>query len=356
MTFRRSLSLGCLGLLCVGLPAVLCRSARGAAQEPAALPQTQVQTQTLSVPIVPSGLSGMGQELRRALLAALRESGIAARSASSDSEATLAAHLEELSAQRFRLTLSHRGKSAQAVGDLEHLDDLVYAVVSELCPRLAVGATSGGPGPIATKRPAETVGKPGSPPTTPTKAAASTAKTTETPTKAAASPVKTTETPTKPPDLPTRPFAVAPTPEPERKLRPRVAVGIMGEPLGPLPPGFYGLGLSGQQAVLTFLQQRLQVPTVAIRVYGLVGGMEALDQSVRVGARHTVMTRLDAFAAVAGRLQGRIHLVLLRDGKLMYDRSVSLPPLAAHPSETPSQWFARAVLAALETIAPDLQF
>ena len=128
----------------------------------------------------------------------------------------------------------------------------------------------------------------------------------------------------------------------------------MGEPQGTLPPGYYGLGLAGQQALLSFLQQRLQVPAVATRLYSLVGGFEALEQSLRVSARHTLMARLDALTVNAGMINGRIHLVLLQDGKLLYDRSVALPPTVVTSGETPATAFGRAVSAAVESLSSDL--
>ena len=105
---------------------------------------------------------------------------------------------------------------------------------------------------------------------------------------------------------------------------------------------------------MSFLQQRLAVPVVATRLYSLVGGFEALEQSLRVSAHHTLMARLDALAVTGGVLSGRIHLVLLQDGKLLYDRSVALPPMVTSATDTPSVLFGRAMTAALETLSGEL--
>ena len=89
----------------------------------------------------PATLPGMGKELQRAVLSALKEASVAAQAAKTDADPALAARLEELGAGRFRLSLSYRGASTQSVGDLEHLDDLVYAVVAELRPKLTAEPT-----------------------------------------------------------------------------------------------------------------------------------------------------------------------------------------------------------------------
>jgi hypothetical protein len=148
-----------------------------------------------------------------------------------------------------------------------------------------------------------------------------------------------------------------------------VAVHVVGDPLARIPPGYSGLGAIGQQSVINYLQQRLHIPAVASRLVGLTGGLMALDQSIRVGARHTLMVRLDGLTLAAspaagplpmggsypgGTLTGRIHIVLLLDGKLLLDRSVMLPPTLVLPSDSPAQAYSRCLVAALDGVAGDL--
>jgi hypothetical protein len=344
-----------------------------------------VEPLSLSLPTVPPTLPGFGPELHRAFVAALKENGVAVQTVGNDSDAALTARFADLPAQRYRLTLSYRGKTAQAVGDLEHVDDLVYAVVAELRPKLLTdtarpapeaqpsvlkGSGSGGHSGknettgklVSPGRPADKPKPDGtetSKPSPQTKAGGQAAKPTET----AAKPTETAAKPTE-----TRPpFASPPPPIPEEgpkpvppptipvERKPRVAVGVMGEPLSSLPPGFYGLGPSGQQALLMYVQQRLRLPASAVRLYGLVGGFEALEQSLRVSARHTLMARLDSISVVGGHIQGRVHVVLLHDGKLLVDRSVALPPTPVGPTEPSMGAFQRAVFAALDVLSPELQ-
>ncbi len=319
------------------------------------------------------------------MLQALKEASVSAQPAKTDSEGTLWAKLEEVGAGRLKLSLTYRGAgrttSADAMGDLEHLDDLVYSVVAELRPRLLsssdslpqrsllpsslasappvqvkLASLSGvskrseltllGAGPKLDAKPsirpeakveakpeakveAKVEAKPGSVPTPP----------------------GTT--------LPPPPTVSSPTPNPSPaevapKQRPRVAVGLLGEPMAALPAGYYGLSAVGQHAMMSFLQQRLAVPVTATRLYSLVGGYEALEQSLRAGAHHTLMARLDALTVQNGVLSGRIHFVLLQDGKLLYDRSVPLLPTVSSASESPSALFSRALLATLDTLLAEL--
>lgn len=311
------------------------------------------------------------------MLQALKEASVSAQPAKTDSEGTLWAKLEEVGAGRLKLSLTYRGAgrttSADAMGDLEHLDDLVYSVVAELRPRLLsssdslpqrsllpsslasappvqvkLASLSGvskrseltllGAGPKLDAKPsirpeakveAKPEAKPGSVPTPP----------------------GTT--------LPPPPTVSSPTPNPSPaevapKQRPRVAVGLLGEPMAALPAGYYGLSAVGQHAMMSFLQQRLAVPVTATRLYSLVGGYEALEQSLRAGAHHTLMARLDALTVQNGVLSGRIHFVLLQDGKLLYDRSVPLLPTVSSASESPSALFSRALLATLDTLLAEL--
>lgn len=358
------------------------------------------QAPLLLAPVsAPASLPGIGKELQRAMVQALHEANVSAQPATSDSESTLSAKLEEVGAGRLKLSLTHRSGAravrADAMGDLEHLDDLVYSVVAELRPRLLsssdpspvpqrsltspqlagaapvavkLASLSGvsrrselallGPKPEAkpeakgeaklsgkseakgeAKPEANLSGKPEAKPE-----AKGEAKPGSSP-----SPVGST--------LPPPPTVTGPIPAPVDALpkqRPRVAVGLLGEPVAGLPTGYYGLGSIGQHALMSFLQQRLQVPVTATRLYSLVGGYEALEQSLRAGAHHTLMARLDALAVQNGVLSGRIHLVLLQDGKLLYDRSVQLIPTVSTAGEVPSSLFSRALSATLDTLLADL--
>lgn len=319
----------------------------------------------------PATLPGMGKELQRAVLSALKEASVAAQAAKTDADTALSARLEELGAGRFRLSLSYRGASTQSVGDLEHLDDLVYAVVAELRPKLAPEPTpippavpvvsslvKREPSPLKRDATAKVATTPitTTPITTPpvtTKPTTTTTPTTTTPTTTTPPTLPLTTLP--PPTLvPSTTVATGNDSEHKPRQRPRVAVGVMGEPLASLPPGYYGLGVVGQQAMMSFLAQRLQVPVVATRLYSLVGGFEALEQSLRASARHTLMARLDSLTISSGVLTGRVHLVLLQDGKLLYDRSVALPPTVPGTAEPTSATFGRAVSAALELLTSEL--
>jgi len=370
-------ALGLLGL--GGLPraSLSQKPLAGAAQKPgtSVSPKPVVAMAVLVAPVTaPATLPGMAKELQRALVAALKEASISAEPGRSDGEGALLAKLEELSAGRFRLTVTYRGASSHSVGDLEHLDDLIYAVVGELRPKLSAELPSVGSGRLATgPQPNSEQSKAPSPVPMPHSELARTVSSKREPSAAKPEPIPAKPEPSAakrephpdmlPPPVPVSlpaPTPVAPTPsvvaspEPKPRARPRVAVGVMGEPMSALPPGYYGLGVVGQQAIMGFLQQRLQVPAVATRLYSLVGGFEALEQSLRASARHTLMARLDAVSLISGVLSGRLHLVLLQDGKLLYDRSIALPPTVPGPAEPPATTFGRAVTAALETLSPEL--
>ncbi len=375
-----------LGFFWLGLPLRV-----SMAQKPVA---TQSPLWVLPVSSPPT-LPGLGKELQRALLGALKEANLNAQPGKSDSDGGISARLEELGTGRFRLTLSHRSGSSQSVGDLEHLDDLVYAVVAELRPKLhsellpsdpsqipSLGASklAALPSPQVVSKQSPTIqtaqfGLGSKEIKLATALLGSSAKSkrepqrTESvvpaqlppPTPVAMSNSATAPTPPVTSNLPPASTTTNPTtsaaaqtdPEQKPRARPRIAVGVMGEP-GSLPPGYFGLGLTGQQALLAFLQQRLQVPAVATRLYSLVGGFEALEQSLRVSARHTLMARLDSLSVTSGIMSGRIHLVLLHDGKLHYDRSVALPPTAVSAAEPPATAFGRAVTSAVESLSNDL--
>jgi hypothetical protein len=333
----------------------------------------------------PASLPGIGKELGRAMLQALKEASVSAQPAKTDSEGTLWAKLEEVGAGRLKLSLTYRGAgrttSADAMGDLEHLDDLVYSVVAELRPRLLSSSDSLPqrsllPSSLASAPPVQVKlaslsgvskrseltllgagpkldAKPSIRPEAKVEAKPEA--------KVEAKPeAKPGSVPTPPgTTLPPPPTVSSPTPNPSPaevapKQRPRVAVGLLGEPMAALPAGYYGLSAVGQHAMMSFLQQRLAVPVTATRLYSLVGGYEALEQSLRAGAHHTLMARLDALTVQNGVLSGRIHFVLLQDGKLLYDRSVPLLPTVSSASESPSALFSRALLATLDTLLAEL--
>ncbi len=384
--------MGSCAVLCLlGLSAV---PRHVVAQKPIVSTTTSLWVAPVTAPL---SLPGIGKELQRAMLVALKEANISAQPGKADSEGSLGAKLEEVGSGRLRLSLSYRGASWHAVGDLEHLDDLVYALVAELRPKLLsvaepqtpaagtgpTGSVSATHSPSASKL-AALSGVGGSSLTSTTNVSVSGALRVSASTGAGSrrgdlallvpespkrehglvkreppSPAGTAALPP-PPSLPPPPAVGVTTPNPTKdaeqkpRPRPRVAIGLMGEPATALPPGYFGLGIVGQQAMMSFLQQRLAVPVVATRLYSLVGGFEALEQSLRVSAHHTLMARLDALAVTGGVLTGRIHLVLLQDGKLLYDRSVALPPMVTSATDTPSVLFGRAMTAALETLSGEL--
>ena len=131
-----------------------------------------------------------------------------------------------------------------------------------------------------------------------------------------------------------------------------------------MPPGFYGMSAVGQQTVISYLSNRLRIPAVPGRMVGLVGGLEALGQSLRQGARHTFMLRVDSltvgqahgtpFGLGGATLNGRIHIVLLFDGRPLLDRSFALPPTSFPTGEQPASVYSRAIAAALDAVSPEL--
>ena len=92
----------------------------------------------------PASMPALGEELARALYAALRDAHIPARLGKGDEGSAIVGRLEELSQAQVRLHASYHGHSVQSVGDLEHLDDLVFAVFTQLRPRLQAAAPADG--------------------------------------------------------------------------------------------------------------------------------------------------------------------------------------------------------------------
>jgi hypothetical protein len=121
--------------------------------------------------------------------------------------------------------------------------------------------------------------------------------------------------------------------------------------------------------LIGYLQQRLRIPAVGSRLVGLTGGLSAIEQSLLLGARHTLMVRLDSLVfnsspatspvlttgmPTGGTVAGRVHIVLLLDGKLLLDRSVVVPPMLVLAQETPVQAYSRMLYAAMDTVAAEL--
>lgn len=357
----------------------------------------------------PANFPGLGQELARSLRSVLSDAGVDARVATpdgasgrSETEHALAGRIEDLGSGRLRLTLSWHGHNVQAMGDVEHLDDMAYAACEQLRPRLAMDAPT-----LEPPAPAEPVAEPTLPassvavalvpkeakspaispspssevrkrptprpavgPATPasvavvpavaTQSVKEKAKEPEPPSRPAApspAPLASQPAPAVPP--PAAPVESSPPPPQPAALRPRIAVHIVGEPMAGLPPAFYGAGAIAQQTAMAYLQNRLRYPTVGSRLTGLVGGLDALSQSLRLGARHTLMARfdtlVDGFGSFGTRtVSGRLHIVLLLDGRPLLDRSLSIPPSAYYPTEPATQVIARIVTAALDAISGEL--
>jgi hypothetical protein len=422
---RLSLLLGCLSPTGIGSAYGAGRGERSlatlAAQDATKAGPGRGGTEARRLPIyvgqisAPAGLPGLGNEMARTLRTVLSESGLDARlvlggggtgGSRGDGESTLSGRIDEAGSGRVRLSLGWRGHSAQALGDLEHLDDLAYAALEGLRPRLladagsaspptpsGTGASSPGPAlaaltppppapPAASSAPAKVASPapadgrkrpaprpvvlpasstPPSPATPSVVLAASSKEKSKGPD---GSPPARPEPPapyppaTPPPSSP--PGEPHPPAAPERVLaRPRIAVHLVGEPLTPLPPAFLGAGAMAQQTMLAYLQSRLHCPAVASRLTGLVGGLDALTQSLRMGARHTLMARfdtlVDGFGPFGARtISGRLHVVLLLDGRPLLDRSLSIPPSTYYPTEPPAQVIARIVTAALDAIGAEL--
>lgn len=367
--------------------------------------------------VVPASLPELGAELARAMHAALREANIPAQLGKGEVEHTISGRLEEISSTRVRLHASFRGVTVQSVGDLEHLDDLVYAVFTQLRPRLLTVNDSGGGAPGGSEKAvrqgltgaAVVVGGPSvkelGPKNGPdaarldgrTSDAAAAVGTKTKPTQAlparpdlavSKSSVKGAEkNPDKRTDAALSHASAGPATsksatgpaapiEPAAPARPRLAVHVVGEPLVQVPTGFGGLGTTGQQSIVAHLQRRWDIAAVASRAVGLTDGLEALGQAMRVGAHHSLMVRLDALsvrpasaAAMAAApvamgaasyggayyvLTGRIHVVLLLDGKLLFDKSFALPATALSSTEAPSTAYSRALTAAIDYVATDL--
>jgi hypothetical protein len=472
-----------LQLALVGAIPLLLLGAQAGPRTPAAQSVPAAGTPRPSAPILfqpvqtPAALAGLGPELARALCQAAKEADIAAQPGPGgpphgpsrpDADNTVVGKLEELVQSRVRLSLTFRGVTANSVGDLEHLDDLVYAVFAQLRPRLALlqgkdpsseptlpapgtsepvvlPASSPSPGPgsqpgvalASVRGPAATSLSPTGPtrpgggsrtsPSSSSKVVPSAASNKD-PGKGPARPSgeialatlprpigppgpdkigdksadkASDKTPANPPDkspdkpgdrrnvpdggasssvapgttttttttLPTpTPTPPGPIPQPETRpvQRPRLVVGIVGEPVGGVPPGFYGMGAVGQQTVLSYMANRLRVPAVPGRMVGLVGGLEALGQSLRQGARHTFMVRIDSLSvgpahgtgpfgfSGGATLSGRVHIVLLLDGRPLLDRSFMLPPTQFPTTEPPASVYSRALAAALDVVSPEL--
>lgn len=312
----------------------------------------------------PPALGAIGAEFSRALVAALKQDGVEVRASASAQAVTLQGQIEEVPPDRLRIRVGcqvqGQASSVQATGDMEHLDGMVQDVVTRLRPLLEPAAAEA---PRAQKPPPK---KEAAPP----RKEAPPKKETAPPRKDGAEPLPP---PTPVPDAGTTsapaPRPPAPAPAPDRPAPPmieeqpvRVAVATVGEPFRELAPGLYGAGGAAQRSIIAYLQHRLRVVPVPVRLVGLVGGLEALNQSSRVHARYTLMARFDTLGVAAAgsgipsalTLSGRLHLVLLYDGRLKLDRNLELPPTPFGAGEGARSATSRAVTAALDTIAHDL--
>ncbi len=395
-----------------------------------------------------STVPALGDELASALIAVLRDANLDARSGGAqssaggrggESENTMSGRLDAAGGERVRLAVSWHGTPASVIGDLEHLDDLVYAVFEQLRPRLlaevspvtplpallpdptpepAPAATTPEPAPGTLKDQAHPKDHPDRVTADRTPADASSSATHKHPAAhphpssaaqaqakpgakeiAAPLPEKTPEKlleklPEKTPEkLPEKtpdkvlvqreppgpgpasnpastppggatspPNETAPPRPPTASMpRPRVAVHVVGEPLSSLPPSFYGLGTISQQILIQYLQTRLRVAPVPSRLSGLVGGIEAMNHSLRLGSRHSLMVRFDtlvdgpgSYAYGVRTLSGRLHVVLLLDSRPVLDHSLTLPQTPYYPMEAPSAVLGRMLSAAMDGIANEL--
>lgn len=333
---------------------------------------------------VPARMLGLAGELSRALVSTLSDAGLDVRLVAHEARGegergteVILGKLEEVGGERLRLTLTVRGVAVYSIGEQERLDDLVHAVGLQLTGKLAgmdLGEPVSEPRPTPLGEPAAG-SKTGSarptskPPTGSGGGAPSAGGRPVTPTGSppplGSSPGRDAKDPpsvpiaTGTPDM-SPPTVLAPRPAPDAsRPRPRVAVHLVGEPAG-LPPQLEGTGALSQQAMMAFLSTQLRVTALPSRLVGLTGGLDALTQSLRQGARHTLMARFDAlresYSAVGGRvLLGRLYIVLLLDGRPLFERSVVLSPTPYYPAETLGQALTRLVHSALEPIGSDLQ-
>ncbi len=331
-------------------------------------------------------LPALCDELSAALIAVLREANLDARAVPAgssaggsapghDAENTLVMHLENGQSEHLHLVANWRGAAVSAFGDLEHLDDLVYAVFEQLRARLLVevAAIAVPSAPPSTSVPPILPAAAPAPNSPPRRRPASAHSAPKAPVKPVADIEKPPLEPPAEPTNPSRPLPAAPVPgvdansKPLEKLaglRPQVAVHVVGEPLSSLPGIFYGRGLGGsaQQILMQYLQTRLRVTPLPSRLVGLTGGMEALTQSLRLGARRTLMARFDAltdspsvYAAYGARtLTGRLHVVLLLDSRPLIDYNLVLQPTLYYPTESPSNVLNRLLTAAMDRIGNEM--
>ncbi|MCS6913049.1 MAG: hypothetical protein NZ890_07410 [Myxococcota bacterium] len=292
----------------------------------------------------PADLAALGPEIGRALGAQL--AGVRVEARQGESEVTVQGRVEVEAGHRVRLEANARGQKVQVHGDLEHLDDLVTALGAQLRPLLEAAdpvrpgpprperTSSRRPGPRPAPQPLE------GPPQ-------------ERPPLDLAPPQPSPEPTPPPPDL-------APPPPGRRAEEVRVAVHIVGEPAGQTPAGLYGMGLGAQQALVAHLaRQRIQA--IPVRAVGLIGGQDALAVSLAVGAHHTLMARFEALGVTISHgefgplvLSGRLHVVLLRDGRLRLERSYPLPPVPFSHADPAAAVGSRAVAPLLDIIAADI--
>jgi hypothetical protein len=276
-----------------------------------------------------------------------------------------AGRIEELPANRIRLTLTGLGREIEEEGPLEELDQLANRLGERWMH-------AGAPVRVAIASPAKSSSQhtrggknvlPAPPP-----ASDGATKT--------ASLVTTTDVAKEDPPKPDPPKADPPKPDPPKADPPRVETPsstgqshdelrepyarrdeYVNRPAAPPryvvrqvaeTPTAWGAGYSATHALYNFLRTRFRmqlVPTGA----GMVPGHIALDEVTRNNARGAVMARIVGLEPVGSALRCTIELVVIRPGRVPYRRVVSALPnevaVASTQRRDPVYW---AVLQALE--------
>jgi hypothetical protein len=331
-------------------------------------------------PLAPLGLElsrAVAAELARLRIDTLRESRDA-----KDRDARIEGQVTPTGGTGLLLRLSLRGATAEVPGDLEDLSGLAQKAALRIQSLLrdeppgkqAAPTTPGKPATPDKDKDRPPIAVTPAPPVTPAPVPAPVKEPDHLPLPpppdlAQPPPPPATEPPRPPPV--TEPPRVDPPREKERdkerdraQEEVRVAVHIIGEPQMAFGRGaFYGVGLQGQQALLTFLRRRLHVQAVSSPLTGLVRGEEAREVSLRQGAPFTLMARFDSLhISSAGpgpgygqlSLTGRVHLVLLYQGIAILDRRAVLPPTPFSQTESPGSLVARALTTVMEGMADEL--
>jgi hypothetical protein len=122
------------------------------------------------------------------------------------------------------------------------------------------------------------------------------------------------------------------------------------------------MGKPAQQSIAAYLRRRLHVVALPIPSVGLISGQEAVARSAPLRAHFTLMSRFEMLSilpAPAGNygmltLTGRIHVVLLRDGRPEIDRTFPLPATYFTQTDPPANIAGRVALSAMESIYVEL--